>query len=178
MVCDRCIKVVREELERLGVVVIAVDLGVVQVSDSLIDQSRVSNALSAQGFELISDPDKATTEQIKLLLISMVSELPMQPRQKLSVLIARALARDYSSLSRLFSMTERITIEKYFLKLKVEKVKELIQEGRYTFSEIAHLLDYSSVNHLSGQFKAITGMSMSTYKRSMERDRRALDKIV
>lgn len=178
MVCDRCKKVVNEELQRIGVEVSSVELGEVQISDTSIDQSIISEVLSAQGFELILDPGHVITERIKLLLIGMVGELPMHPHEKLSVLIAKELTKDYSSLSRLFSQTEQITIEKYFLKLKLEKVKELIQGGSYTFSEIAYQLDYSSVNHLSGQFKATTGMSMSEYKRTVESDRKSLDKIV
>lgn len=178
MVCDRCKKVVKEGLQRIGVEVSSVELGEVLISDTSIDQSLVRDVLLAQGFELISNPDHVIIERIKLLLIGMVSELPMQPHEKLSVLIARELARDYSSLSRLFSQTEQVTIEKYFLKLKLEKVRELIQVGSYTFSEIAYQLDYSSVNHLSAQFKATTGMSMSEYKRMVESDRKSLDKIV
>lgn len=178
MVCDRCIKVVHEELKGLGVEVVSVNLGVAQVRSTSIDHSRINKALLVQGFELISDPDNVTIERIKLLLISLVSELPMQPHEKLSALIARAIGKDYSSLSRLFSQKQQITIEKYYLKLKLEKVKALIQEGGLTFSEIAYQLDYSSVNHLATQFKSATGMSMSEYKQTMESDRNSLDKIV
>jgi AraC-like DNA-binding protein len=178
MVCDRCKKVVKEELQRLGVEVVSVELGEVLINDTSIEQSQIMGVLLAQGFEMILDPEEVIIERIKLLLVSLVSELPMQPREKLSILIARELAKDYSSLSRLFSQTEQITIEKYFLKLKLEKVKELIQQGSYSFSEIAYKLAYSSVNHLSNQFKSTTGMSMSEYKSTTESQRKPIDKIV
>lgn len=178
MVCDRCKKVVKEELQRLDVEVVSVELGEVLINDTNIDATKVQEILLAQGFELISDPEDLTVERIKLLLISLVSELPMQPQEKLSVLIARAIGKDYSSLSRLFSQKQQITIEKYFLKLKLEKVKALIHEGGQTFSEIAYQLDYSSINHLATQFKSVIGMSMTEYKQTMESDRNSLDKIV
>jgi AraC-like DNA-binding protein len=88
------------------------------------------------------------------------------------------LGKDYSSISKVFSQSEHITIEKYFLKLKLEKVKELIQDNSYSFSQIASMLDYSSINHLSGQFKQVTGLSMSEYKGLVQTDRKPLDKIV
>ncbi len=178
MVCDRCKKVVKDELEKLGEEIVDIELGRIVLRDQTSNQETLRKTLEDQGFELISDPGLVMVEHIRLLLIEQVSELPLRLEDNLSVLISRELGRDYSSLSRLFSRHEHITIERFFVKLKLEKVKELIQESTHSFSEIAYLLGYSSVNHLASQFRSNTGMSMSEYKQTMGADRKSLDKIV
>ena len=104
--------------------------------------------------------------------------MPLEINGKLSDFLADKLQRDYSKISKVFSITEGITIEKYFIKLKIEKVKELIQTPEYNFTEISQMLDYSNVNHLSKQFKSETGMSLSDYKDGQKNFRNPLDKIV
>ena len=99
-------------------------------------------------------------------------------KKKTSEYLASMLHRDYKILSKLFSKNENTTIEKYFIKLKIEKVKELIQLQQYSFSDIAYLLDYSSVNHLSRQFKNITGTSMTDYKNAEDWERSFYDEII
>ena len=108
----------------------------------------------------------------------MVTGLPLHIKEKTSEHLAAELHRDYKMLSKIFSKKENITIEKYFIKLKIERVKELIQLQQLVFSDIAYLLDYSSVNHLSRQFKNVTGLSMTDYKNSQIWERSFLDEII
>jgi AraC-like DNA-binding protein len=178
MVCDRCKKVIQEELRAIGVVVHSINLGTVEVDRKSVESAVIAQTLKVNGFELLESREDVLIERIKIFLISITDKLPIQRTNKLSAMIADELGKDYSSLSKIFSQREHITIEKYFLKLKLEKVKELIQENAYTFSQIASMLDYSSNNHLSGQFKQETGLNMSQYKALIKTDRKSLDQIV
>jgi len=179
MVCDRCKKVIKDELMRIGVEVVSIELGKLEIkNNTAANRTRISQIITANGFELIEDKESLTVEHIKLYLLALVEHLPIQRTENLSVLLTRELHKDYSGLSKLFSRNEHITIEKFFLKLKLEKVKELIQENKYSFSEIANLLDYANSNHLSKQFKDATGLSMTEYKKSSNWFRRPLDKII
>jgi len=179
MVCDRCKKVVEDELKALGVTVFSTELGRVKIKDcdTSISQ-KIESTLSKQGFELIKDAESQLADQIKTSLIELVKEPPLVLNTKLSVWLGERFTSDYSTLSKTFSRVESITIEKFFLKLKIEKVKELIQQDQYTFSEIADLLDYSDSNHLAKQFKNETGMSMSDYKKLKDWNRKPLDQII
>ncbi len=178
MVCDRCKKVIKDELTALGVLVHSVDLGVLDIDPRSITLEAIEKVIRDQGFEVIESKEEILAEEIKLFLMSIINSFPIQRKNKLSTLISEGLGKDYSSLSKVFSRKEHITIEKYFLRLKLEKVKEMIQDGTHSFSQIASVLDYSSINHLSGQFKQETGLSMSEYKSMVNRDRKPLDKIV
>lgn len=178
MVCDRCKKVIKDELTSLGVEVQSIELGLLEVDPKSVDLKSIANTLEAHGFELIENKEEILVEGVKVYLISIIDKLPIQRKDKLSIMISDELGKDYSSLSKVFSQREHLTIEKYFLRLKLEKVKELIQDNSYSFSQIAAMLDYSSINHLSGQFKQETGLSMSEYKSMINRDRKPLDKIV
>ena len=178
MVCDRCKKVIKDELTALGVEVHSIDLGVLEIDSKSIALEAIEKVIKDHGFEVIESKEEIMAEQIKVFLISIIDNLPIQRKNKLSTMISEELGKDYSSLSKMFSQMEHITIEKYFLRLKLEKVKEMIQDGTHSFSQIASLLDYSSINHLSGQFKQETGLSMSEYKSMFNRDRKPLDKIV
>lgn len=178
MVCDRCKKVIKDELTTLGVEVHSIELGVLEIDPKSVDLESIAGTIEAHGFELIESKEEIIVERIKVFLINMIDQLPIQRKNKLSTMISDELGRDYSSLSKVFSQREHITIEKYFLRLKLEKVKELIQDGSHSFSHIASILDYSSINHLSGQFKQETGLSMSEYKTMFQSDRKPLDKIV
>tara|TARA_E500000318_G_C3479363_1_gene179792 strand:- start:241 stop:789 length:549 start_codon:yes stop_codon:yes gene_type:complete len=182
MVCSRCLKVIKQELEALGVKVISIELGKLKVI-SEIDYSTetiesIAKVLRTNGFEIVQSEEEMLVERIKILLIEQLAELPLHIKVKTSELLSSALYRDYKMLSKLFSANERITIEKFFIKLKIEKVKELIQLKQHSFSDIGYLLDYSSVNHLSRQFKAETGMSMTDYKNAEGWERNFYDKII
>ena len=108
----------------------------------------------------------------------MLEDLPLDMDGKLSDLLMQKMNQDYSKISKVFSSTEGITIEKYFIKLKIEKVKELIQTQQPNFTEISQMLNYSHINHLSRQFKSETGMSLTDYKNQQINLRNSLDQIM
>jgi AraC-like DNA-binding protein len=182
MVCNRCLKVIKQELQELGVPVLSLELGRLfveatsETGDDITD--NVTVVLNSNGFEIVQSESEMLVERIKILLIELLVELPLHIKIKTSELLASELHRDYKTLSKLFSTNEKITIEKFFIKLKIEKVKELIQMRQHSFSDIGYLLDYSSVNHLSRQFKAETGMSMTDYKNAEEWERNFYDEII
>tara|TARA_R110000868_G_scaffold159392_1_gene388178 strand:+ start:2560 stop:3141 length:582 start_codon:yes stop_codon:yes gene_type:complete len=182
MVCNRCLKVIKQELQGLGVTVLSVELGRLSVealgktNTEIID--IVTNVLHANDFEIVQNEEEMLVERIKIILIEQLQELPLHIKVKTSELLASTLHRDYKTLSKLFSSLEKTTIEKYFIKLKIEKVKELIQLKQHSFSDIGYLLDYSSVNHLSRQFKDIVGMSMTDYKNTKNWKRNFYDEII
>ena len=122
--------------------------------------------------------EEMCVERIKIILIEQLQELPLNIKVKTSELLASALNRDYKTVSKMFSTNEKTTIEKYFIKLKIEKAKELIQLKQHSFSDIGYLLDYSSVNHLSRQFKDVVGMSMTDYKNTENWKRSFYDEII
>jgi AraC-like DNA-binding protein len=179
MVCDRCIKVLKNEIEAQEIELTEIELGRIQLNvenDAEIDQLK--QILESNGFELIDAAEDKLTEQVKIHLIKILEELPIDLNQKLSTHLAEQMHQDYSKISKLFSITEGVTIEKYYIKLKIEKVKELIQAQEKNFTEISQLLDYSHINHLSRQFKTETGLSLSQYKTEHKNFRNPLDQIV
>jgi len=179
MVCPRCVMVVRQTLEELGFEVLEVELGqaLVQVDES-ISMDRVEEKLKKYGFELIRDKNQQLVEQIKTLMIRFIEESEQSEESpKLSDYLAKELHQNYSSLSSAFSESQNTTIEKYLIHLKIERVKELLSYGEMTLSEIAYRLNYSSVAYLSNQFKKITGMSVTDYKKARDSFRKPLDGI-
>ena len=179
MVCDRCIKVLKDELNDHNIELLQIELGRLRLhieSDDTLE--KLETILEKNGFSLIGNTEEKLTEQIKLELIKTLQKLPLELKKKLSVHLSEKLGHEYSKISKVFSFTEGVTIEKYFIKLKIEKVKELIQAKELNFTEMAHLLDYSHINHLSGQFKSETGMSLSDYKSQQRNFRNSLDKII
>tara|TARA_R110000868_G_scaffold348834_1_gene610018 strand:- start:1836 stop:2417 length:582 start_codon:yes stop_codon:yes gene_type:complete len=182
MVCNRCLKVIKQELQELGMSILSLELGRLLVeatneTDDLI-LKNVTDVLNSNGFEIVKTEEEMLTERIKIILIEELQELPLHIKVKTSELLVSTLHRDYKALSKLFSTNEKTTIEKYFIKLKIEKVKELIQLKQYSFSDISYLLDYSSINHLSRQFKEVVGMSMTDYKNSENWKRNFYDEII
>ena len=179
MVCDRCIKVLKDEIRKLKIGLLDIELGRLRLD---IDEKEQLNTLieilDRNGFALITSTEDKLTEKVKIELIKLLNVMPLEIDGKLSDFLADKLQKDYSKISKVFSITEGITIEKYFIKLKIEKVKELIQTPDYNFTEISQLLDYSNVNHLSKQFKSETGMSLSDYRDGQKNFRNPLDKIV
>jgi AraC-like DNA-binding protein len=179
MVCPRCVTVVREALEEMGLKVSEVELGKAVVApDASVSEKNVDKKLKEHGFELIHDKNQQLVEQIKTLLIQYVQQLEdAEESPKLSETLAENLHQNYSSLSSAFSETEEITIEKYLIHLKIERVKELLSYDELTLSEIAWKLNYSSVAYLSNQFKQITCMSPTDYKKARDSFRKPLDGI-
>ncbi|MAY83529.1 MAG: AraC family transcriptional regulator [Flavobacteriales bacterium] len=179
MVCARCKMVVQSELEKLGLQIVSIDLGEVEVSESNIDsiKEELLHNLQALGFDLIDDRKSRLIEQIKKLIIELVQQKHNQININLSDYLAQEIKQDYSSLSNLFSEVEGITIEKYFINQKIEKVKELLMYDEMTLNEIAFHLNYSSVAHLSNQFKKVTGLSPSYFKQLKEKKRRQIEDL-
>ena len=181
MVCNRCIKVVREEFEKLGLVVKNIQLGEVEVvnDEANLDMKRISEVLVTNGFELLDNKNSRIIEKTKVLLINLISSVDSGKDINISIseYLAEETGLNYHYLSTLFSSLEGITIEKYIIHLKIEKVKELLVYGELTLSEISFRLGYSSVQHLSNQFKKITGLTPSYFKSLKNKNRQALDSI-
>jgi len=179
MVCDRCIKVLTDELKDKNFDVLEIELGRIKLNiQNSEDKETLISILEKNGFSLIDSPEKQLVEQVKIELIKLLKQLPLDIDQKLSAYLEEKLNKEYSKTSKLFSIKEGITIEKYFIKLKIEKIKELIQNQEYNFTEMGQLLNYSNINHLSRQFKSETGMSLTNYKTHQKNERNSLDRII
>lgn len=179
MVCPRCITSVKEVFDSEGVVVKAIRLGEIDVENTLGFEltEAIKKKLNAIGFELLEDRNSVLITQIKAIVIDEVHHKEEKSNVNFSTLIAVATNHDYNSLSKLFSSVEGVTIEKYILNQKIEKVKELIRYNQLTLSEIAYQLSYSSVAHLSAQFKKVTGMTPTAFKKLNINDRKNLDEV-
>lgn len=181
MVCNRCIKVVREEFEKLGLVIKNIQLGEVELlkDETKLDMQKIDNILKSNGFELLDNKNAKIIEKVKILIIDMIRKVDSGKDIDInfSEYLANEAGLNYNYLSTLFSSLEGITIEKYIIHQKIEKVKELIVYGELTLSEIAFRLGYSSVQHLSNQFKKITGLTPSYFKSLKSKSRKTLDNI-
>lgn len=177
MVCPRCIAAVKEELDALHIPYDEVTLGHVKLSHPLIERDALREALARRGFELLEDRKSRLVNEIKTWLIDHLFHNPHQEKQNISTQLSDFLGYEYTYLSRLFSSVEGITLEKYVVRLRVEKVKEMLLYGQQTQAEIAFELGYSSNAHLSRQFKNETGMTPTAFRTSHELKRRSLDKL-
>lgn len=179
MVCNRCIMAVQDLLDRLNMGVKNVELGKVILKGELTndEKEKLDKELHALGFELIGDRKSRIIEKIKNVIIDLIHHQDCEMSTNLSVILSNELHHDYSYLSNLFSEIEGTTIEKYFIAQKIEKVKELLIYDELTLSEIAYRLNYSSVAYLSNQFKKVTGLPPSHFKRIKENKRKSLDEV-
>jgi len=180
MVCPRCIKVVEEEFEKIGLQIESIKLGEVVIVGKISEQQsdQINNTLLENGFELISDKKSRLIDKIKTEIINIIHyNKEITSSLNLSEYLAIEVGADYSFLSSLFSSVEGTTIEKYFILQKIEKVKELIVYNELSLSEIAYKLNFSSPQHLSNQFKRITGLSPSHFKNLKEIPRKPLDNV-
>lgn len=179
MVCDRCIKVLIDEIKGHKIELLEIELGRLRLDIEIEDETKIlEGLLEKNGFSLIDSKDGLLVEQVKVELIKVLKNLPLELDKKLSEYLGSKLGREYSKISKVFSVTEGITIEKYFIKLKIEKVKELIQGNEYNFTEMGQLLNYTNIHHLSRQFKNETGMSLSHYKSEQINFRISIDRII
>jgi AraC-like DNA-binding protein len=171
--------VVESEFEKLGLHTISVELGEVELKEELDDKQKevVLVNLQALGFDLIDDKKTKTVERIKNLIVDLVHHKNNDLKINLSDYLAENLNQDYNSLSNLFSEIEGTTIEKYFISQKIEKVKELLIYNELSLSEIADILNYSNVAHLSNQFKKITGFTPTSFKQSKDKKRIQIENI-
>lgn len=179
MVCQRCILTVETILSNLGVGSTKVTLGEVELAESLSQekQSRIQKELLKVGFELIETRVNKIVEDIKKLVLEYLEEQSEVQKLKLSSFITRHLHYDYSYLSDLFSSIEGTTIEQFFLLQRIEKVKELMVYGELSLTEISYQTGFSSVHHLSTQFKKLTGLAPSHFKKVATEKRKSIDKL-
>jgi AraC family transcriptional regulator len=179
MVCNRCIMVVEQELKKLDIEGGKVTLGEIEIATEIPKNNleQLRNNLDAVGFELLDNSKQQLIEKIKNIIIKQVHYSEEEQQHNLSDILSIALHKDYSYLSSLFSEVENITIEKYLINQKIEKVKEFIIYDQLSLSEIAYKLGYSSVAHLSNQFKKVTGLTPSHFKKLGQNKRKPLDKV-
>ncbi|HUM96777.1 MAG TPA: AraC family transcriptional regulator [Chitinophagaceae bacterium] len=179
MVCNRCIMVVQQELDKLGFKTKSVTLGeaVLENEPSTEEKKQLEAALLPLGFELIDDKKSRLIEKIKNTIINIVHHQNDEIKNNLSDILSKELHHDYNYLSNLFSEVEGTTIEKYFIAQKIEKVKEFLVYDELSLSEIAFRMNYSSVAYLSNQFKKVTGLTPSYFKQIKADKRKPLDKV-
>lgn len=180
MVCNRCILVVRSELNKLGFQPINVAMGEVEFRENLNKEQLglINKSLKLQGFELLDNKRSRLIEQIKKIILHEIYYPEENSKKlKLSILLSQELKKDYSTLSNLFSELEGMTIEQYTILLKIERVKELLMYDELTLNQIADRMNYSSIAHLSSQFKKITGLAPSQFRQLKENKRKSLDEI-
>jgi AraC-like DNA-binding protein len=166
MVSPRCKVVVKEELKKLGLHFIFVDMGVVDVMEDLTEEQRnqIKTGLLRSGLELMDDKRAVIIDKIKKVIIEMVLNEDDMPKVNFSEYLSRKMSLDYTYMASLFSEVQGTTLEKYLISYKIEKVKELLIYDQLKLSEIAWKMNYSSVAHLSNQFKKLTGLTPSHFK--------------
>ena len=171
--------VVKSELEKLGLHYNNVELGEAEISDEVRPEQldRLGIALKKTGLELMDDKKSILVEKIKAIIIELVHYSDEQIKVNLSDYLSKKLSRDYTYLANLFSEVKGTTIEKYYLSHKIEKVKELIVYDELNLTEIAWKMHYSSVAHLSNQFKKMTGLTPSHFKQLRHKKRSALGNV-
>jgi len=179
MVCNRCKMVVKTELEKLGFSPVSVELGEVFLTDNITseDKFKIGESIRHFGFELLENRKTQISEQVKTSIINLVHYSKAPLKINLSNYLSEELKTEYNYLSSVFSEIENQTIEKYFIAQKIEKAKEMLAYGELTLSQIAYQLNYSSVAHLSAQFKKVTDLTPSAYKLEISGKRKTLDEI-
>lgn len=180
MVCNRCIKVVRDELTKLGITVHQVELGKAEISfdEKKISSDAIRHTLETNGFEVLESKKAKMVEKIKGLIIDLIYKEKLEFfEMNISQYLESKMAKDYSVLTSLFSSVENITIEKYLIYQKIERAKELLVYDELSLSEIAYKLGYSSVQHLSNQFKKNTGLTPSHFKKIKDLKRYPIDQV-
>lgn len=179
MVCNRCKTAVDGELRRMGWNPLSIELGEVEIKGEITEKEKqqLAQNLNTLGFELLDERKSQLVERIKVLIIDLVQHRNNDLKINLSDYLSNELRHDYSYLSSLFSNETGTTINYYFIEQKIEKVKEWLVYGELTLSEMAERLNYSSVAHLSNQFKKVTGISPSHFKEVGRSRRRTLDSI-
>lgn len=179
MVSLRCKMVVKEELEKLGLHHTVVNLGMVEISENITPEQRgrLNRNLLRSGLELLDDKKSILVEKIKNVITEMIHYSEQWPKVNYSEYISRELGYDYTYLANVFSEMKGIPIQQFIIIHKIEKVKELLLYDELSLTEISYRLHYSSVAHLSNQFKKITGLSPSCYKQLKQNREQNLEGI-
>jgi AraC-like DNA-binding protein len=179
MVCIRCKMVVKDELKKLGIRHAIVELGEVEIFDGIKQEQHdmLKKALLVSGLELMDDKKSVLIEKIKNVIVELVhySEEPLL--LKFSEYLSQKLNHDYTYLANLFSEVQGTTIEKFLISHRIERVKELLVYDEMNLTEISYQMHYSSVSHLSAQFKKVTGLTPSHFKRLKETRKTMLDDV-
>lgn len=177
MVCSRCTEAVESIFKDQGIGIKNIQLGEVIV-DEITDLQILSieSELNQKGFEILKEKNSVLIQKIKNVIIDHI-EFSNKLKERFSVFLSKKIGYDYSYISRIFSSNTGYTIEKYFSMQRIEKTKELIKYDELNLSEIAYKLNYSSVAHLSKQFKQVTGMSPSEFKKHQNSQRKGIDQI-
>jgi AraC-like DNA-binding protein len=171
--------VVKEELKKLGLHFIVVDLGEVEIMENMTtpQQEQLKLALFNSGLELMDDKRAVLIERVKNVIIEMIHHTDELPKVNYSDFISEKLNYDYTYLSNLFSEVKGITIQQFIIINKIERAKELLLYDEHSLTEISYKLHYSSVAHLSNQFKKVTGLTPSHYKRMKDKKRSPIEEI-
>ena len=179
MVCNRCIMMVKSELEKFGLHPVYVALGEVETKEEINESKKAELDLFLQelGFSLINDKKSRWIEKIKTCVVELVYYQKEPLKMTFSEYISEKLHHDYSYLSKLFSEVQGVTIEQYFIAQKVERVKELLVYDEFSLSEIVEIVHYSSVSHLSKQFKKVTGLTPTHFRQVREKKRTPIDEL-
>ncbi len=179
MVSLRCKLMVQEELRKLGLKYVLVDLGVVEILEDISDLQREQfkvNLLKS-GLELMDDKKSILIEKIKNVIIEMIHYADELPQENFSDYISKQLGYDYTYLANTFSEVKGVTIQQFIIIHKIERVKELLLYDELNLTEISYKLNYSSVAHLSNQFKKVTGLSPSFYKKLKQKRKNNLENL-
>ncbi len=179
MTCSCCIHLLRKELSVDGVEIHDIRLGTLQLSidPKKITWKKIETMLEGYGFEILRDKEKMLVEQIKQAVIELVHHSTYNAMVRNSDYLVERFGMSYPYISSLFSKHEGTTLEKFTILHKIEKVRELIEYGELTLSEIAYMMGYSSVQYLSTQFKSITGISVTEYRVTPANSRSGIDKL-
>jgi YesN/AraC family two-component response regulator len=179
MVCIRCKMVVKDELTKLGLHYTSVELGEADIVETLSSeqQDQFKDALVRSGLELMDDKKSVLIQKIKNVIVELIHYTDEPLAVNFSVFLSKKLDYDYTYLANLFSEVQGITIEKFIITHKIERVKELLVYNELNLTEIAFLMHYSSVAHLSAQFKKITGLTPSHFKQLKEKRRSMLEDL-
>ena len=171
--------VVKEELKKLGLHFIIVDLGEVEIMEDISAnvQEQLKTALHESGLELMEDKKGILIERIKGVIVEMVHYAEELPKTNFSDYLTAKLNHDYTYMANLFSEVQGTTIEQFIISHKVERIKELIIYGELNITEIAYKMNYSSVAHLSNQFKKVTGLSPSHFKQMKDKRRNPIEEL-
>jgi AraC-like DNA-binding protein len=179
MVCTRCKTVVKEELKKLGLRAMVVDLGEVEIMETMSDAQygQFKAALLKSGLELMDNRKSMLIEKIRNVVIQLVHHTDKQLKTNFSDFLSEKLGYDYTYMANIFSEVQGITIEKFMIAHKIERVKELLVYDELSLTEISQKLHYSSVAHLSNQFKKITGLTASHFKQLKDKRRKNLENV-
>lgn len=179
MVSQRCKMMVKDVLKKLEIIYVVVDLGVIEILEDITaeqyNQLRVN--LLKSGLELLDDKRTILVEGIKNVIIEMIHYCDETPKVNYSDFISQKMGYDYTYLSNVFSEVKGITIQQFIIINKIERVKEMLLYDELTLTEISYRLHYSSVAHLSNQFKKITGLTPTFYKGIVDKRRRNLEDV-